>query len=260
MRVALLHPGAMGSAVGACLREAGHDVRWCAAGRSAATAQRAVADGLHEVANLAAVLDGADLAVSIVPPHAAGDVAEAVAGADCPPTYLDANAIAPATAAEIRARIEAAGARYVDGSLIGPPPREAGSTRLYLSGEGAAGLASFFAGGLLEAVVLEGDPLAASALKMAFAGWTKGSAALLLAVRELARRDGLEAALLAEWRRSMPELVDRSDAIEARIGQKAWRYVGEMLEIARAMGARDLPEGFHAAAAEVFRAHPRPPA
>src|SRR5205085_1336477 len=100
---------------------------------------------------------------------------------------------------------------------------------------------------------ISGEPGAASALKAAYAGWTKGSAALLLTVRELARAEGVEDALLEEWRLSLPRLEERLAGAERSAGRKGWRWVGEMHEIARSMAARDLPSGFHEAAAEVFR-------
>ena len=114
-------------------------------------------------------------------------------------------------------------------------------------------MAALFAGTNLEARVLSGEPGAASALKAAYAGWTKGSAALLLTMRELARAEGVEDALLEEWRLSIPELEEHVAGAERSARRKGWRWVGEMEEIAHSMAAHDLPTGFHEAAAEVFR-------
>ena len=94
---------------------------------------------------------------------------------------------------------------------------------------------------------------AASALKMAYASWTKGSAALLLAARALARAEGVEEALLAEWGISQPGLAERSARAAGSAAAKGWRWVAEMEEIAAAMAAAGLPDGFHQAAAEVYR-------
>jgi hypothetical protein len=93
----------------------------------------------------------------------------------------------------------------------------------------------------------------ASAVKMAYAAWTKGSAAMLLAVRELARREGVEETLLDEWALSIPELADRSERAARSADAKGWRWIGEMEEIAATFEANGLPGGFHRAAAEVFR-------
>jgi hypothetical protein len=88
---------------------------------------------------------------------------------------------------------------------------------------------------------------------MAYAAWTKGSAALLLAVRALARAEVVEAGLLQEWALSQPGLTERSEAAAAGTSRKAWRFVGEMEEIAATFHAAGLPTGFHDAAAEIYR-------
>ena len=117
--IGLLHPGEMGAAVGKCLAGAGHQVLWVPEGRSAATRERAEAAGLTGVA-LAEIVSRSDVIVSVCPPHAALDVARQVAGFGG--LYLDANAISPATAREVAAIVEAGGASYVDGGIIGTPP------------------------------------------------------------------------------------------------------------------------------------------
>jgi hypothetical protein len=92
----------------------------------------------------------------------------------------------------------------------------------------------------------------ASALKLAYAGWTKGSAALLLAARAAAARAGVETALLEEWRTSQPTLLDRWESARSSARDKGWRWVGEMDEIASMFESCGLPSGFHTAAARVF--------
>ncbi|MGH7322050.1 MAG: DUF1932 domain-containing protein [Candidatus Rokuibacteriota bacterium] len=92
-----------------------------------------------------------------------------------------------------------------------------------------------------------------SGVKMAYAGWNKGSQALLMAVRALATREGVDEALLGEWARSMPDLPKRSESAVAANVRKAWRFVGEMAEIAATFAAAGLPAGFHEAAGEVYR-------
>jgi 3-hydroxyisobutyrate dehydrogenase-like beta-hydroxyacid dehydrogenase len=246
--VGILHPGEMGAAVAATLRERGETVLWASAGRSPATAERAAQAGLEDVGDLAELCRRAEILLSVCPPHAAVDVARAARG--FAGIYVDANAIAPETARTI-ARLQHA--RFVDGGIVGPPPTQPGTTRLYLSGGEATEVAALFAGTNLDARVISGEPGAASALKAAYAGWTKGSGALLLTVRELARAEGIEDALLAEWRLSIPELDQRLAGAERSARRKGWRWVGEMEEIARSMAANDLPTGFHKAAADVFR-------
>jgi len=250
--IALLHPGEMGAAVGACLAERGLRVVWVSAGRSAATRGRAEAAGLEDLSSLERALAAAPVVLSVCPPHGALALAREVARAGFRGTYVDANAIAPETAREVARCVEAAGGAFVDGGIIGPPPGPGKSTRLYLSGARAAEVAAMFARTRLPAAVLDGAAGAASALKACYAAWTKGATALLAAIRTLARHEGVEEALLAEWRLSQPELPRRSEAILAS-ARKAWRWIGEMEEIAASFEAAGLPGGFHLAAAEVYR-------
>jgi 3-hydroxyisobutyrate dehydrogenase-like beta-hydroxyacid dehydrogenase len=245
--VGLLHPGQMGAAVGAALRRGGKTVLWASEGRSGATVARADAAGLEDAGTVGELCRRCEVMLSICPPHAAVEVARQ-AGA-CAGIYVDANAVSPATARAIGGLQP----RFVDGGIIGPPPREAGSTRLYLSGTEAATVAELFAGTALEARLVGPEPGAASAVKMAYASWTKGSAALLLTARELARAEGVEATLLDEWRMSIPDLEAELAAAARSAGAKGWRWVGEMQEIASSMAADGLPSGFHEAAAEVYR-------
>lgn len=249
MNALLLHPGAMGASVGAALVAGGHVVRWVAAGRSAATRQRAEDAGLCATETLVAGLVGADLVVSVCPPSAALDVAADVRRAGHDGTYVDANAVSPATAAKIA---ELFGERYVDGGIVGPPAWREGATRMYLSGAHAPGVATLFADSLLDVRVIDGGAGAASALKMCYAAFTKGSSALLLGVRALAEYHGVGAELLSEWRISQPSLVARSEATARSTSAKAWRFEGEMREIAATFASAELPSGFHEAAAELY--------
>jgi 3-hydroxyisobutyrate dehydrogenase-like beta-hydroxyacid dehydrogenase len=256
--IGLLHPGEMGAAVGQCLAGAGHQVLWVPGGRSAATASRAGAAGLTAAeAGLAEVVRRAGVIVSVCPPHAATGVAREVAGSGFGGVYVDANAISPVTAREVARVVETGGAGYVDGGIIGTPPVAPGFIRLYLSGARAGEVRRLFAGTDVDARVIDGEPFAASAVKMAYASWTKGSGALLLAARGLARAQGVEEVLLAEWAISQPGLAQRSARAAGSAAAKGWRWVAEMEEIAAAMGAAGQPEGFHLAAAEIYRRYPR---
>jgi 3-hydroxyisobutyrate dehydrogenase-like beta-hydroxyacid dehydrogenase len=253
--IGLLHPGDMGAAVGRCLTGRGHEVLWASDGRGPDTAARAQAAGLTDAGTITELARRAEVILSVCPPHAALDVAWAVHGFGG--LYVDANAIAPGTAREAAQMITGSGGRYVDGGIIGPPPARPGTTRLYLSGSDAAQVAGLFAGTPLDAPVIEGALTAASAVKMAYAGWTKGTAALLLETRALAREQGVEDALLAEWDLSQPALAERSRGAARSAVTKGWRWVAEMEEIAATMSAAGLPDGFHQAAAEIYRRAPR---
>jgi len=208
--VGLLHPGEMGSAVGDVLVDRGHEVVWASEGRSDATRGRA--SGFRNVGSVASVVREAELILSVCPPHAALDVAHSTAGFDG--LYADLNAISPVTAHEIAALHP----RFVDGGIVGGPPRELG-TRLYLSGERAPNVAALFEGSRLEPMIVSD----ASALKMVYAAWTKGSAALVLAIRDVARHYGVEEVLEAEWRHSAADLPDRLARAERSARAKGWR-------------------------------------
>jgi 3-hydroxyisobutyrate dehydrogenase-like beta-hydroxyacid dehydrogenase len=252
--VGLLHPGEMGAAVGGCLVTAGHTVLWDPAGRSRATTGRALAAELTGT-GLDSVVSRSSVIFSVCPPHAALDVARQVAAAGFGGVYVDANAISVATAALVASAVTAAGAVYVDGGIIGPPPENTGRTRLYLCGERAAEVRALFTRSALEARIAEGahgEPYAASAVKMAYAAWTKGTGALLLACRALARAEGVERTLLEEWSLSQPALRAQSERSADAAAAKGWRWVAEMEEIAASMAAAGLPPEFHQAAAEIF--------
>jgi 3-hydroxyisobutyrate dehydrogenase-like beta-hydroxyacid dehydrogenase len=248
--IGLLHPGEMGAGIGASLVRAGHRVSWASSGRGTSSARRAAAAGLVDVHSVEALAQSCDLIISVCPPSAALDVARQVAGFGG--TYLDANAIAPGTARDVAAVVEQGGGSYVDGGIIGGPPSPASSPRLYLSGPSAAPVCDLFDDTPVEAVVISEEPTAASALKMCFAAWTKGTTALLLDVRALAVAAGVEDPLLTEWEHSLPDLAGRSLLSAQQAATKGWRWVGEMEQIAVTFRAAGLPDGFHRAAAEIY--------
>jgi 3-hydroxyisobutyrate dehydrogenase-like beta-hydroxyacid dehydrogenase len=235
--VGLLHPGEMGAAVGDVLRSVGHEVVWASEGRSDQT--RARAAPFRDVVGTAALVAEAEVVLSICPPHAAVGVARTCAGFDG--LYVDATAISPARSREVAALQP----RFVDGGIIGGPPTEPGTT-LYLSGPRADEAAALFEGSLLATRVVAD----ASAVKMAYAAWSKGTTALLLAIRDVAHRYGVE----DECRLAAPELAERLPRAESVAARKGWRWTGEMEEIADTFAAVGAPDGFHRAAAEVFRA------
>jgi len=238
--VGLLHPGEMGSALGAALLHNGHQVLWASEGRSESTATRAAP--FEDAGTARALAKTASVIISVCPPHAAREVAASVDGFEG--IYVDANAISPATAREIGG---------VDGGIVGPPPRDGATTRLYLSGRDAEAVARLFAGTAVEPRVLGDEVGTASAMKMAFAAWSKGTAAMLLTIAELAEQHGVAEPLFAEWRAWHPELLEHLERAGRSAERKGWRWVGEMEEIADTFAAAGLPDGFHRAAAEVFR-------
>ena len=249
--IALLHPGNMGVTIGTCAATSGARVLWASEQRSAASRARAAEAGLIDAKSLAAAVGQSDIVLSVCPPEFATEVAVQVAAQKFKGIYVDANAVSRATAEAIGRIVAQAGASFVDGGIIGSPVKKAGTTRLYLSGDKAEAIARLFSASMLDARCISAFPGEASALKVVYAAWTKGTDALILAIRALAQHEGVDQALLGEWRISQPTLEQKCVRAAAVAVPKMWRYVGEMNEIAEAFQGAGLPGGFHQAAAEV---------
>jgi 3-hydroxyisobutyrate dehydrogenase-like beta-hydroxyacid dehydrogenase len=249
--VALLHPGNMGTTIGVAAATSGARMVWVSESRSKASQDRARDARLRDVKTLANAVNESDVILSVCPPDAALDLARNVAQHRFKGIYVDANAVSRATAQQICEIVTRAGADFVDGGIIGSPVKRPGTTRMYLSGEHAPEIAALFSDSMLDAKTIGVEPGAASALKVAYAAWTKCTDALLLAIRTFAAAEGVDQALLQEWAISQPDLERRSHQAAAVATPKAWRYVGEMKEIAATFEAAGLPAGFHNAAAEV---------
>ena len=250
--VGVLHPGEMGSSIGACARQAGAEVFWVSAGRGEQTRKRADEAGLIAVEDLESLVERVDAIVSVCPPHAAREVAQATVSAGFHKVYFDGNAVSPDTARDVAKIVRGGGCEYVDGGIIGPPALRPGVTRMYVSGDGADKVVKLFQGSNVDVIDLGPGDAAASALKMCYASWTKGTSALLLAIRALARAEGVDDALIEEWSGSQAGLSERCESAARGSTRKAWRFVGEMLEISRSFEAAGLPGGFHGAAAELY--------
>jgi 3-hydroxyisobutyrate dehydrogenase-like beta-hydroxyacid dehydrogenase len=232
--VTIMAPGGMGAALGTRLVQHGVEVRAALAGRSASTVARAFAAGFTAVEE--AELIDVDIFLSVVPPNEAFSLAKRIAESLRPakrrPVYVDCNAVNPETAAKIAAVIEGAGGPFVDGSLIGLPPREgtAGPT-LFVSGPQAKAVAVLNDYGLAVSV-LDGPVGAASALKMSYAGVTKGLIALGSAMILAADRAGAGEALRDELAKSQAQLFAGFGRSIPDMFGKARRWVPEMNEIA----------------------------
>ncbi|MSQ70249.1 MAG: NAD(P)-dependent oxidoreductase [Betaproteobacteria bacterium] len=241
----------MGAAVGACAVALGHRVAWASAGRSGATAQRARAGGLEDAGTMEQTIRSCEVILAICPPHGALELARSVARAGFQGLYLDANAISPDATREVGRIVEAAGARFVDGGIVGPPPRPGTPTRLYVSGPDSSVIAELFADSPVRVLPLAGPPGTASALKVCYAAWTKGTIALAADIRALALHEGVEGGLLDVWAANQPDALKKSDQV-ALNARKAWRWVNEMEQIAASFEAAGLPGGFHRASADIY--------
>ena len=249
-RIGLLHPGAMGASVGAAARSNQHTVLWASAGRTASTCARARRANLEDAGTVADLVKASDIVLAVCPPHAAEEVAHEVADLGFAGVYVEGNAISPDRTRAIQRVIEKAGAHYVDGGIIGGPAwtREA-KTYMYLSGPRAQEVAACFEGSPLNTPVISERIGAASALKMGYAAYTKGTTALLTAILGMVEKEGVRAELAHQWGDTFTEQTVRRVCANTA---KAWRFVGEMHEIAATFRGAGLPGGFHDAAAEVF--------
>ncbi len=252
--VAILAQGDMGAGIARRLTENGVEVRTSLAGRSPASARRAAAAGMVDSTD--AQLAEADFFLSIVPP---GDalalvqrLAPALSASNRKPVYVDCNAVNTATAARIGTAVGATGAPFVDGGIIGGPPGTGdGGPRLYVAGPNAARVAALRDYGL-DIRVLGGPPDAASALKMSYAGITKGFTALASVMLLASVRGGTAPDLYAELASSQKALLGWLDASIPRMYDKAYRWVAEMEEISGFVGEGSSDAQVHAAFARFY--------
>ena len=258
MRIGVVSAGAMGSAIGRVLRQGGAEVVTTVAGRSERTTRLAEEAGLECLPDLDAVVESADVVLSIAPPGEAEEIAGEI-GAAAPrgssrPLVADLNAVSPDTTRRIEAALAKRGLDLVDGSISGPPPRAAGSTRIYLSGSRAQEVAGLpFSGVRLIQVGVEVGT--ASAVKMCTASVYKGSVAILAHAVLTAVENGVLDHVLDD----LAELADGAGRSIARSATKSARYVAEMREIAATQAAAGLTPALFEAMAEVYSALSRRP-
>ena len=253
--VALVAQGSMGAGIGKRLHESGAEVRTLLSGRSPASAERARAAGMRPAAAEKALLSGADIFLSILPP----DQAEALARQMAPtltalakkPIYVDCNAVSPQTAQRIAAIVMPSGAEFVDGGIIGGPPRPGYSPGIYAAGP-AVGQTAILRDWGLDWRAIDGPVGAASGLKMSYAGITKGITAIGSAMLLGAARFGCAEALLAELSQSQPQMLRHLGASIPRMYDKAYRWVGEMEEISAFHEANPPAADIYAAIARLY--------
>ena len=251
--IGIINPGAMGISIAASLKTAGHEVLWSSNGRSPTSRERAAKHELSDLRSLAALGDACEIILSVCPPHAAEAVARSVVEHGFRGIFCDGNAIAPQKSRAIGESLSNAGIAYVDGSIVGPPAWQPGSTRFYMSGPRAIEIASLFDGSLTEAIVIGEEIGRASALKMVFAAQTKGFTALISAIQATAESLGVRADLDREWERRDPDIVAKNRKRVRGVTEKAWRFTGEMQEIAATFEGTGVPNGFFLAAHEVYQ-------
>jgi 3-hydroxyisobutyrate dehydrogenase-like beta-hydroxyacid dehydrogenase len=243
----------MGSGVGQRLVENGIEVRTLLAGRSDATLARAKAAGMVGASDEQIV--ASDIILSILPPGDALGLAERLApalrAAAKKPVYVDCNALDPATVLRIARVVQETGATFVDGGIVGGPPRSGYSPKIYLSGEAAPRAAELTKYGL-EMPIQPGPIGAASAMKMSYAGITKGFTALGAAMMLAASRAGTAEDLRAELSSSQPALFGWLTRQVPNMYSKAYRWVAEMEEIAQFVGEDPAARNFYEGAARLY--------
>jgi 3-hydroxyisobutyrate dehydrogenase-like beta-hydroxyacid dehydrogenase len=252
-KIGILHPGEMGVSVAAAAIHSGHQVYWMSQDRSNKTRIRAAEHGLREINSLVEFCQTCEIVLSICPPHAAEEVARSVIEAGFNGLYLDANAISPQRATMIAGRLEANGIQFIDGGIIGGPAWTPKETRLYLSGQHAYEIAACFSKGPLETKIIGDEIGKASALKMCYAAYSKGTTALLAAILATSESLAVREELLQHWDMDKPGFSEEVNRRVTRVTAKAWRFEGEMDEIAETFHKAGLPAEFHRAAAQIYR-------
>ena len=251
-KIGILHPGEMGISVAASAINSGHEVYWASQGRSNKTRSRADEYGLKDVNSPSELCQVCEIILSVCPPHAAEDVARSMIAANFKGFYLDANAIAPQRSIKIGQTLEEADIRFVDGGIIGGPAWTPKETWLYLSGNNAEEIAACFSNGPLETKIIAKEIGKASALKMCYAAYSKGTTALLAAILATAESLGIRENLYEQWDMDSTDFSDQVTQRVRRVTSKAWRFEGEMNEITSTFREAGLPGNFHEAAAEIY--------
>jgi 3-hydroxyisobutyrate dehydrogenase-like beta-hydroxyacid dehydrogenase len=255
-KVGLMTPGDMGQAVAMQIKSRGYTVCTALEGRSARSRKLAQDEGLTDVGSIARLMDECQVVLSVMNPGAALDFARTASDAlrrGAHRTLLvDCNAIAPDTAHEIAAMVKDAGGRFLDGGIIGPPPRGSAKTNLYVSGPGASDLEAL-AGPQLRVHIVSDRIGDASALKMCYGALNKGTQALWLEVLIAAQRLGIQSHLEAQLRQSKADHYDWALSQFPVLTPKAYRWVPEMLEISKTMSSAGITRHVFQGAADIYR-------
>jgi hypothetical protein len=229
-KIGVIHPGLMGICVAAAVQNSGHEVYWASEGRSPQSRERAEKFNLSDAGSLSALCETCTAIISVCPPHAAEEVAQQVLANSFQGVHLDVNAISPQRAIRIGHK-----------------------TWLYFSGEKAPEVANFFSEGPLETSVVGNEVGKASALKMCYAAYTKGTTALLCGILATAQVLDVRGELETQWSRDWPNFGAQAGERVRNVTAKAWRFAGEMAEIAATFREAGMPGEFHTAAEMIYR-------
>lgn len=254
--VGIVSPGDMGQAIAGRLNEAGFNVHAALDGRSERTKTLARAAGLNDCGSMEKLVATCELVISVINPGEALNVARQAAAAMIKTgrkiAFADLNAVSPQTARETDNMIREAGGMFIDGGIIGPPPRgEKDKPRIYVSGPDAHLFEQIKHPNLLMRVLSEriGD---ASGVKMCYAAMTKGTTALTVELLVAARKLGVEQALEKELRESRNDVFDWQVKNIAVMPPKAYRWVPEMQEIAKTFGELGMTRRIFEGATDIY--------
>lgn len=254
--VAILSPGDMGHAIGQLLRENELKVFTCLTGRSVRTCELSEKAGIIDVPNMNDLVEQSDVVMSVTVseavPGLCHEIADAVKATGTDLLFAECNAIAPSLSAEMQKVLNEGGARYVDASIIGPPPRNGSSPRLYVSGDNAIEMVQLRDFGL--DVRNLGDQLGrASGIKMCYAAMTKGTAALHTELLIAAEKMGLSEELMVEFTNGHQSVVDRMESWIPSMPAKSRRWVSEMEEIEATFRDLGLTPNIFKGVADMYR-------
>ena len=254
--IGIMSPGDMGQAVALQLRAKGFNVCTALEGRSDRTRALAREAGLTDAGSIGQLVARCDVVLSIMDPGSAVDfarlAAEGLRASGSKTLIVDCNAIAPDTVRQIAGIIEQGGGRFLDGGIIGPPPRGKAKTNLYVSGPGAGNLEQLAGPQLIVHAI--GDGISdASALKMCYGALNKGTQALWLEVLIAAQRLGVADLLDQQLQQSQTERYNWALGQFPPLPPKACRWVPEMLEISKTLSAAGMTAKMFEGAADVYR-------
>ncbi|MDE0720323.1 MAG: DUF1932 domain-containing protein [Dehalococcoidia bacterium] len=254
--VAILSPGDMGHAIGQLLRENELKVFTCLTGRSDRTRELSEKAGIIDVPNLNDLVEQSDVVMSITVseavPGLCHEIADAVKATGTDLLFAECNAIAPSLSAEMQKVLNEGGARYVDASIIGGPPRNGNSPRLYVSGDNATEFEQLKDFGL--DVRNLGTQLGrASGIKMCYAAMTKGTTALHTELLIAAEKMGLREELMAEFAGGQQAVITRMEGWIPTMPAKSRRWVSEMEEIEATFRELGLTPDIFKGVADMYR-------
>ncbi|NQW23392.1 MAG: NAD(P)-dependent oxidoreductase [SAR202 cluster bacterium] len=254
--LAILSPGDMGHAIGQLLRENELRVLTCLAGRSGRTRELSEKAGIIDVPNLNDLVEQSDVIMSVTVseavPGLCHEIADAVKATGTDMLFAECNAIAPTLSQEMAKVLQEGGARYVDASIIGPPPRNGSSPRVYASGDNVAEFEQLRDFGL--DVRNLGPKLGrASGIKMCYAAMTKGTTALQAELLIAAEKMGLTEELMAEFAGSQPAVIERMEGWMPGMPAKSRRWVSEMEEIEATFRDLGLTPNIFKGVADMYR-------